>query len=215
MKRFLVVDDHRLFLEGMRHLLQKLGDEIELDLSVSVASALLRFDQGHQYDLLLLDLELPEMDGFMLIESLHQRNIIVPMIVISSTTDISVIRRCMALGVSGFINKNAFADDMIFAIKRVLAGEISLPQNYLDELDTVALVDKQKALAPAAIQPVGVRQREVLSLINRGMSNKQIANVLSISEATVKYHIGILFKHLEVRNRTACLAKARQQGMLD
>lgn len=214
MQKFLVVDDHRLFLEGMRHLLKKVGDDIALELSTSVADALLRIDQGARYDLLLLDIELPEMDGFAMIESLNQRSIVVPIIVISSTTDVSVVRRCLTLGASGFINKNSSIDDMVTAIKRVLAGEIALPQNYLDQLEVIGSNDKQKIIVPAAVQTIGERQREVLSLIDRGMSNKQIANILSISEATVKYHIGILFKYLEVRNRTACLAKAREEGLI-
>lgn len=215
MQKFLVVDDHRLFLEGMRHLLQKVGSDISIDLSTSVRDALIKIDRGERYDLLLIDIALPDMDGFALIESLTQRNIIVPIIVVSSTTDTSIVRRCLALGASGFINKNASSDEMVSSIKRVLAGELALPANYLDQLEVLHTGDQQQLIAPVDKQSVGQRQYEVLNLIDRGMSNKQIANVLSISEATVKYHIGILFKHLEVKNRTACLAKAREQGLID
>lgn len=214
MQKFLVVDDHRLFLEGMRHLLAQLGDAVSLDLSASVSDALLKIDQGNHYELLLLDIQMPEMDGFSLIESLNQRNIVVPIILVSSTTDFSKIRRGIELGASGFINKNASVDEMLESIKTVLAGGISLPEDFSDDLEVMARHDDKRVLAPTTNTKLGDRQREVLHLIDTGLSNKQIANVLSVSKATVKYHIRILFRYFEVRNRTACLAKAREQGII-
>lgn len=214
MQRFLVVDDHRLFLEGMRHLLGQLDGDIELDLAVSVAHALQHLDGGKKYDLLLLDIELPGMNGFKLIQSLRKRNIVLPIIVVSSTTEISTVRRCMELGALGFIHKNTSSSEMVAAIEKVLAGEISLPEPFASELALVEQANEKSVLAPAKLQEVGERQFEVLQLIDQGLSNKQISSVLAISEATVKYHIGILFKHFCVRNRTACLAKARDSGLL-
>jgi DNA-binding NarL/FixJ family response regulator len=216
MQRFLIVDDHRLFLEGMQHLLAKLGKDISIDTTDTVAGALHRFDQDIHYDLLLLDISLPEMGGLVLIQSLNQRGIILPIIIVSSSSDIGEIRQCLTLGASGFIHKNASSSEMLEAIKRVLAGEIALPDSLSSQLDLAIRPDNnQHVMVPAEHKEIGQRQIEVLKLIDEGLSNKQIAKVLAISEATVKYHVSVLFKQLDARNRTSCLIKAREHKLLD
>ena len=216
MRRFLVVDDHRLFLEGMQHMLQKLGEDVRIETADTVAGALNKFDNHHQYDLLLLDISLPEMSGLNLIQSLNQRGIILPIIIVSSSSDVAEIRRCLELGASGFIHKNASSAEMLNAVKQVLAGEIVLPESLSSQLDLALRPDSsERILVPGEQQEIGERQIEVLKLIDEGMSNKQIAKVLAISEATVKYHVGILFKQLGARNRTSCLIKARERNFLD
>lgn len=215
MQRFLVVDDHRLFLEGMRHLLSALGDDVCVDLTNSVESALAKIDQGQRYDLLLADISLPEMDGYTFIQSLNERGVVLPIVVVSSSSDIADIRRCLKLGASGYIHKNASSHEMLSAVKQVLAGEIALPEELYSQLDIVERQNtSDQVLMPTDNPEIGDRQLEVLKLMNEGLSNKQIAVVLAISEATVKYHIGILFKHLGVKNRTSCLHKAREQKLI-
>jgi len=215
MQRFLVVDDHRLFLDGMQHMLESLGDDIIVETTDTVAGALNKFEGADSFDLLLLDLSMPEMSGFTLIQSLNQRGIILPIIIVSSTSDVSDIRRSLEVGASGFIHKNASGSDMLSAVRRVLAGEIVLPENLGSQLDLALRPDNNEhILLPSENREIGERQLEVLQLIDQGMSNKQIAKVLAISEATVKYHIGILFKQLGVRNRTSCLIEARKNNYL-
>jgi len=215
MQRFLVVDDHRLFLEGMRHLLSALGDDVSVELTNSVESALAKIDKGNSYDLILVDISLPEMDGYALIQSLNERNLILPIIVVSSTSDIADIRRCLTMGASGFIHKNASSEEMLTAVKQVLEGGIALPENLHAQLDVVARPQKDdQILAPTETPEIGDRQLDVLKLMDEGLSNKQIAKVLAISEATVKYHIGILFRCLGVKNRTSCLHKARERKLI-
>ncbi len=209
-RKFLLVDDHRLFLEGMQYMLEKIDAEIRVDTADSVVGALHLFDSGKHYDLLLLDLALPNMDGFSLIQSLHKRGIIVPIVIVSSTSDVADIQRGLQMGVSGFIHKNASSDEMQSAIRRVLLGELVLPESMSTSLKAAVLSDQTTTLIPESDQAIGPRQIEVLKLIENGMSNKQIARVLAISEATVKYHIGVIFRQLNANSRTACLAKARE-----
>jgi DNA-binding NarL/FixJ family response regulator len=216
MKRILLVDDHRLFLDGMQHMLKQLGDDVCIDSTDTVAGALRKFDEKIRYDLLLLDISLPEMSGFSMIQSLNERGIILPIAVISSSSDVNDIRRCLELGASGFIHKNSSGEEMLSAVKRILDGQVVLPHNISSQLDLALRSDNNDPiLVPTSNPSIGERQIEVLKLIDQGMSNKQIASVLAISEATVKYHIGILFKQLGVRNRTSCLIKARQKNMIE
>ncbi len=216
MQRILLVDDHRLFLEGMQHLLMRLGEDVNVETTDTVGGALNKFVEGERYDLLLLDISLPEMSGFSLMQSLSQRGIILPMVIVSSTSDLVDIRRCFELGASGFIQKNASSTEMLSSVRRVLAGEVVLPENLSSQLELALRPDKDEPmLMPSVNQEIGSRQIEVLKLIDQGMSNKQIAKILAISEATVKYHIGVLFKQLGVRNRTSCLVKAREKNILN
>lgn len=216
MQRILLVDDHRLFLEGMQHMLGRLGEGVHIETTDTVAGALNKFDDNVKYDLLLLDISLPEMSGFCLMQSLSQRGIILPIVIVSSASDLVDIRRCFELGASGFIQKNASSAEMLSSIQRVLAGEVVLPENLSSQLELALRPDKSEPmLMPGINQEIGSRQIDVLKLIDQGMSNKQIAKVLAISEATVKYHIGILFKQLGARNRTSCLVKAREKNLLN
>ncbi len=216
MKKFLVVDDHNLFLEGMCFMLNELEGHVQVDTASSVERAITLLEQKDDYDLLLADISLPEMDGFSLLQSLNQRAIVLPIMMVSSTSDIGDIRRCLELGASGFIHKNAAISEMLDAVIRVLAGNIVLPENISSQLDMLLRPNtKELIIVPVEHKEIGERQIEVLNLMDSGMSNKQIAKVLAISEATVKYHIGILFKQLGAKNRTSCLLKAREKRILN
>lgn len=206
----LVVDDHRLFLEGMRHLLLGLGDGVELDLVNNVVSAIEKIDGGNNYQLLVMDIALPQVDGFSFLKSLNERKILIPTIVISASSNISDINRVMKLGALGFINKNTSSEEMLAAVRMVLKGEIYLPDDIWPKMKLYpsALKDQQ-SLVDTSNEGVGERQIEVLQLVVDGLSNKQIATVLNISESTVKYHVTILFKHFEVSSRTSLIKQAQ------
>ena len=206
----LVVDDHRLFLEGMRHLLLGLGDDIELDLVDSVVKAIDKIDHGNNYQLLVMDIALPQVDGFSFLKSLNERKILIPTIVISASSNISDINRVMKLGALGFINKNTSSEEMLAAVRMVLKGEIYLSDDVWPKMKLYpsALKD-QHTLEDESNEGVGERQFEVLQLVVDGLSNKQIATVLNIGESTVKYHVTILFKHFEVSSRTSLIKQAQ------
>ncbi len=214
-KKFLIIDDHRLFMEGMRHLLGKL-DNVQVDLAESVTVALHKLEAGIQYDLLLLDISIPELDGFTLLQSLTERDMVVPVVMISASFDIDDVRKSIQLGALGFIHKNSTGQDMLASIKAVLSGKTVIPPEFHDQLDIVqSRHGARPQLVPVANQCLGARQIAVLRLMADGLSNQQIATVLAITEATVKYHIGILFKELGVRSRTACIKQARLQSLLE
>lgn len=213
--RILVVDDHQLFLEGMRHLLLDLGPDVELDLVESVEKAIDKIDQGNHYQLLIMDIALPQVDGFSLLKSLNERKILIPTMVISASSSMADIHRVIQLGALGFIHKNTSSEEMLLAVRKVLGGEIYLSDDIWPKMK----------LYPSALQHtpqdqsteregIGERQWEVLQLVKDGLSNKQIARVLNIGESTVKYHVGVLFKHFSVVSRTALIKEVQQSENL-
>ena len=210
--RILLLDDHRLFLDGLAHVLQQLGDDIEIQEAQSTQHALTLIDDGGGMDLILADLSLPGLDGFAFLDALRQRRVTTPVVVISGTTDITEIKRVLDMGALGFIPKSLDARSLIAALKQVMHGDIYLPPDLWQ-----AILD-----APPAAQnghkngdsQIGKRQREVLQLMAEGKSNKEIATILHVAETTVKSHVGTLFKALDVRNRTACVREAMRRDLV-
>lgn len=208
--KILVVDDHQLFLEGMRHLLLVLGPEVEVDLVESVEKAIQKIDQGNIYQLLIMDIELPQVDGFSFLTSLNERKVLIPSVVISASSSINDIHRVMKLGALGFIHKNTSSEAMLAAVRKVLNGEIYLPDEIWPKMKLYpAALSNNQYEQSMHHEGIGERQVEVLKLVADGLSNKQISSVLNIAESTVKYHVGILFKHFEVASRTALIRKSQ------
>jgi len=218
--RILVVDDHRLFLEGLRHLLLNLDEQLEIDMVGDVRSAIEHLDAGISYRLCIVDLSLPGLDGFAFLNAVSERKILTPCMVLSSSVKLSDIKRATDLGALGFVRKDVSSEEMLAAVHRVLRGEIVLPDEIWPLLDSYPQA-QNKVANQAEAEPnesaavgIGERQLKVLALVAEGLSNKDIAAVLEIKEATVKYHVGILFKSLNVSSRTALIKRAAEQGLV-
>jgi DNA-binding NarL/FixJ family response regulator len=156
-------------------------------------------------DLLLLDLEMPGMnlaEGFAAIRRRYPQ---LPIAIVSGVTDASLIRTLLDSGARGFIPKLAGSEQLLDALRRILAGEIYVPD---------ALLGRQVAVAKEAGDTLTARQLDILPLLAEGMPNKQIADALGVTEGTVKQHLKELFKRLSARNRTQAVQEARRLGLL-
>ncbi len=208
--RILLIDDHRMFLDGMRLILSQLTDEIE---SVgSAREALDKLAENKQFDIILTDLKMPGLDGHSFIQALHARQLFIPTIVISASDEPGEISRALEQGAQGYLPKSAHSARIIEAIHKVLAGEIYIAPELPYELGVVSAPSGEVA-SHDAMQLTG-RQREVLSLVAEGYANKDIALALNISEATIKSHLNSIFHSLQVRNRTACVKRAAELGLI-
>ena len=205
-----MVDDHRLFLEGLRHLLLGLGSDVTLDLVETVAEAIDKIDSGNGYQLLVMDIALPHVDGFSLLKSLNERKICIPTVVISASSSLDEIHRVMKLGALGFIHKSTSSEEMLAAVSKVLGGGIYLPDDVWPKMKLYpGALETKQTINDSDTEGIGERQIEVLKLLADGLSNKQIATVLNIGESTVKYHVSILFKHYGVASRTALIKQTQ------
>jgi DNA-binding NarL/FixJ family response regulator len=209
----LIVDDHRLFAEGLSRLLETLEQPVNLEQCYSAQRAIQKLDSSNtKYDLLLIDLLMPGIDGTGLLRAISERRISTPVAVVSSTDDTKTINQLMTNGAIGFIPKSVSSDVMLSAVSTLLQGDIYLPDELWSQLD---FLDSGSFMVSELAQPVlGERQIEVLRLMADGNTNKQISTILAISQATVKYHIGILFRALGVKNRTACIHAAQSQHFI-
>jgi DNA-binding NarL/FixJ family response regulator len=214
MLKLLVVEDHALVREGLARLLRQLEDGVEVTESADFEAALGVLDNERDFDLVLLDLALPGIDGFAGLNILRQRYPALPVAVVSAFDDVPTVSRVMNNGASGFIPKAFSGDELLNAVREVLAGNIFRPGSMQS-----AKIDDATPLPPqrGSVHPseVGLtdRQAQVLALMVRGMSNREIAEQLDLSEGTVKIHATAVFKALGVTSRTQALVAASRYGI--
>lgn len=199
--KILIVDDHPLFRAGFHAVLEQSSLDAGVLSVSSVPEALQTLQQDSDIGLVLLDIHLRGDDGFTALKVIGERFPTTACIMISGDEQQNVASRAVASGASGFIPKSFTADEMIDAIRTVLAGEVFVPQ-------TTSLAQAE--------QPNGLtlRQLEVINMLGRGFSNKEIARALDVAERTVKAHVSAVFEALNVRNRTQAVLVAQRRGFL-
>lgn len=191
--RLLLVDDHRIFLDGLSLALSPLSQNLQIHTAHSAAEAEQCLRQ-HGYDLILLDLRLPDEPGIELLQRWLARGESTPVAILSASDSALEAHAALAAGALGFIPKSSDGNALRQAVTRVLLGE-TLP-------------------APSSASPLTPRQLEILQLLAEGLPNKAISRELGLAEDTVKTHLKALFETFAVHTRTACVSAARQRGWL-
>ena len=208
----LLADDHEVMRLAMRHALQPLAREIRWVEAADAAQVDAVLAGGVDFDLALVDLNMPGTAGTSTIARWRREHPTLPLVILSATEDPSLVRELIALGVSGFVPKSDAASVMLQAIRLILAGGTYAPLRFLS---APAGADKPTAEAVCAASGLTGRQIEVLRLLARGLPNKAIARELGLAEATVKVHLLAIYRVLQARNRTeAVVAAQRQVGLI-
>ena len=207
--KVLLADDHALFREGVRLVLESLVDgAFEVIEAVDYPQALAVVRQNPGIEIGLVDLNMPGMDGFSGIEALKRIAPDMHLVVVSASEEINDIRRALSAGASGYIGKSSSSSAMISGIRSVLAGETFLsPQVELPPIGSPMVeggIDLKSVLTP--------RQRDVLAMLRQGKSNKEIARDLGLAEITVKLHVTAILRALGVENRTQAAILAAKIG---
>jgi DNA-binding NarL/FixJ family response regulator len=201
----LIVDDHRLFAEGLTVLLKELQPNVQVTSVNSIAQAK---ECHYVFDLILLDLHMPDaigFDGLTRLKAAHEAS---PIVVVSGEESATQIRDCIHLGAMGFVPKSSSAVELFAALKRILAGEPYLPSHII-HTPTESMRTEEIRLKLNLTK----RQLEVLTKVVQGKPNKIIARELKISDTTVKSHVLAVLMALDVHNRTEAVYKAAALGM--
>ena len=217
----LLVEDHRLVADAMKVMLMEIEPGVNITACYSTQHALSTIDAGKQLDLILTDLFMPGIDGIGLLAGLSNRGITIPVVIVSGATEDKYVRAAIKNGAAGFIQKTLPGAEMMAGLKKVLSGGRFFPERYLDGKNdgknqdaTLANETQSGGQRGISIPQPGEKQLQVLRLMAEGNSNKQISQIVGISEATVKYHTSQLFKLLSVKNRTSCVREAQNCGLL-
>jgi DNA-binding NarL/FixJ family response regulator len=198
----LLADDHPLMREGVRQMLTHLEPGVEILDAEDYPSLFALCAMHSDLDLALVDLNMPGFVGMQGIARFRDRFPDIPLVVLSASESQHDIRSALEAGALGYLPKAASSADMLDALRQVLAGNVYVPA-CLDQSRPSGLHSVQAADF-AALQHTGLtaRQMEVAHLLARGSTNRAIADLLSMSESTVKVHIASIFRALDVSNRT-------------
>jgi len=216
--KILVVDDHPLIREALRGVFDDLKTEVAMFEASDSRQAMQLVEENTDLGLILLDLNLPDRDGFSVLSELRERHPGIAIVVLSAAQDRNSVTKALDLGAVGFIPKTGQREVMLSALQLVFAGGIYIPPEILSREDipppaspTATRLGLQSRASPADLG-LTERQVDVLALMMQGKSNKAICRVLDLAEPTVKNHITAIFKGLKVTNRTEAVIAAGELG---
>lgn len=207
--KILIADDHALFRDGLALRLEEIAPDAIISQASSYAQVFKILNAETDTDVLILDVEMPDMPW---LESLKQIRQIAPktkVIVVSASEDSRTVRTILATGVKGYIPKRSEIKVLNNALKLVIEGGSYVPPNLLDNVSPNTLSGRS-----FGVKTLTNRQSQVLDLIAQGKSNKQIAYDMGVSESTVKLHINALLRSLHVNNRTQAVITAQKIGLI-
>ena len=203
--KILVVDDHALVREGLRQVLKGLEEHLQV-LQAGTCEQAFSMAQTHGYlDLVLLDYHLPDMNGLAALAIFGERHPELPIVLLSGSANVQIMRQVLQAGAAGFVTKSCVSDELLRAVRSVLNGDIYLPQE-LNGSNTL------EASAPGGKPVLTQRQELVLRCLLDGLSNREIADQLHVSEETVKTHVTAILRHFDVQNRTQAVVAAARMG---
>jgi DNA-binding NarL/FixJ family response regulator len=203
-ERIIIADDHPLFRGAMIQALSGARPSAAVTEAGSFDEVNGLLAEGASPDLILLDLNMPGMQGFSGLAYLRASYPDVPVLVVSASDDPQVMRRCIEFGAAGYLPKTKGLDAMREAVGAVMAGGRWTPP----EFDPAAPVDRETADLVKRLSSLTPQQVRVLMMLSEGLLNKQIAYELNVSEATVKAHVSAILTKLGVDSRTQAVIAA-------
>ncbi len=214
--KILVVDDHVLIRQAMQGVLKKLRrDAVVLDAPNRKQTMQIIADNP-DINLVLLDLTLPDCDGFSVLAELRERYPAISVVVLSGVQDPANVIKALGLGAAGFIPKSAQSEVILNALRLVISGGIYVPPEILaqGEVSNFAPAKRHADQFQVSPEDVGLteRQLQVLALVMQGNNNKTICRTLSLAEPTVKNHVTAILKALKVTNRTEAVIAVNNLG---
>ena len=212
--RVLIADDHTLFRQGIRTLLERMtgveivGDAATGEEAVAMANGLVP-------DVVLMDIKMPGIDGIEATSMIVRSNPHVGVILLTMLDDPATVFTGMRAGARGYVLKEAEPDELMRAVEAASRGEVLLcPIIAKKVLEHMAEEHRLKTTGELPLQKVTPRELQVLQLAAEGLSNKEIAERLSIAEKTAKNHVANIFSKLQVNDRTQAVLYAMQHGLV-
>jgi DNA-binding NarL/FixJ family response regulator len=200
--RVLIADDHVTVLEGITAIIGRQAD-MEIVAEAPNGREAVELWKCHCPDVALIDLRMPELDGVGAIKQIRAHNASARIIILTTFDTDHDLMNAVKAGAKGYLLKDSRREDLLEAIRKVHRGETCLPPTLVEKLAT-----------GLTREPLTEREREVLEHLARGKSNKEIGALLSVSETTIKSHVGSIFRKLGVLSRTEAAAAASRQGLI-
>lgn len=206
MRSALIVDDHPLFCDALSMTLKAFVGIAEIDTADRLERALAKLDSGAAPDVIVLDLNLPDVNGMDGLVRLHKAAGVTPIVVVSSMSDAKVIGAALQAGAAGFVPKHSQREVFRAAFAAIAAGQRFTPEGHV--ADAKGQGAHQDVIA--RLNLLTRQQAKILQEVCEGKLNKQIAFDLSIAETTVKAHVTAIMRKLGVSSRTQAVLIARE-----
>lgn len=214
MTRIVIADDQALFREGLRTLLSirpdmdVVGEAANGEEAVALVEAL-------RPNVVLMDLRMPKVDGVQATARIRERWPEIPVLVLTTFDDDANLFGALKAGAAGYLLKDVSSETLISAIQAAARGESFLQSTVTGRVVAAfaRLMESGGPRAEALVLPLSPREREIVSLLGSGASNKEIADRLNLAEGTVKNHVTSILTKLDVRDRTQAAIRARQLGI--
>jgi DNA-binding NarL/FixJ family response regulator len=214
--KILVIDDHALIRQAMQGVLKKVRRDAVLLEAPNSREAMQIIAAQPDIDFVLLDLTLPDRDGFSVFIELRERYPAIAIVMLSAVQDPANVIKALELGARGYIPKSAQGDVILNALRLILSGGTYVPPELLAGGELSYFPMRQVAGDPTQRVPskIGLtdRQLDVLALMMQGNNNKTICRTLDLAEPTVKNHVTAILKALKVKSRTEAVIAANNLG---
>ncbi len=209
--RVLLIDDHALFRSGLQELLQRRG--IEVAAAVGTGEEGWRKAEELMPDVVLLDMRMPLMDGLAVLKILRERNLHMPVVMLTTSREERDLVECLRHGAQGYLLKDMEPEELVSALDDVVSGKTVVAP---DMTGVLAKVLQNEAPVEQGRSPFSIltrRETEILCHLAAGQSNKLIARELGISDGTVKLHVKSILRKLEVHSRVEAAVIAVEKGL--
>ncbi len=220
--KILIADDHELFLKGLEMILTDYDADWQLVCAKDYTEIFEIIDRDKDFDLILTDLAMPGAHWLDGITRIHSTLPDVPIIILSAVFDREIVQKTIELGAAGYIPKTSSKAVILSALNLVISGGVYIPPELLKntQQSEFNLLKQVEKLPPERdvkekVKILSPRQIDVIRLISKGCSNKQIAYELGLTEGTVKLHVTAILKLLNVYNRTGAVVEAAKLGLIN
>ena len=210
--RVLLIDDHALFRFGVSELLERRG--IQVDACGDGEAGLARVLEMVP-DVVLLDLRMPQMTGLEVLKRLRDTDQTMPVAMLTTSTDERDLIAALQAGAQGYLLKDMEPEDLITALKDILAGRTVVAKELTGILARVVQGGHEDRRAPVAFSDLTPREREILCQLAEGRSNKGIARILGITDGTVKLHVKAILRKLAVHSRVEAAVIAVEKDLCE
>lgn len=214
--KILIADDHQLLADALTQLVKENEADSEVLQADSLDDALEKLDRNGPVEIVLVDYDLPGMDGGQGLSRLRDRHPQVPYAIFSGSEDVRLASSALAGGAAGFIPKSMSAPAFFHAIKLMQVGEKFIPAELYENMASRSfggLVDDDSVARFVAETKLSPRELDVLRALVKGISNREIGEELGVEEVTVKLHLRRIYKKIGVLNRTQAVKMAMANGV--
>lgn len=196
--RVLLVDDHTLFRDGLTSLLERRG--IEVAAALGDGGECLGLIRELEPDVVLLDMRMPKIDGLQILHQLREQDLQMPVVMLTTSNSEHDVADCLRAGARGYLLKDMDPDELVHALRDVVAGKTVVAPELAPVLARV-VQGHELFPRPEPFNELTPRELEILALLAEGQSNKAIARNLGISDGTVKLHVKAILRKLGVHSR--------------